>query len=56
MISFVIFLSEIIKSVTMKWAKHIVHLGEIRYVYSMLVGKCDRKRQHWRLKCRREGK
>jgi hypothetical protein len=44
----------VIKSVRMTWAKHIVHLGEVRNMYRMLVGKRDWKRLHESPKCRRE--
>jgi len=33
-----------IKSKRMRWAKHLVHIGDNRYAYRTSVGKCERKR------------
>jgi hypothetical protein len=35
----------IIKSRRMRWAGHVVRMGEKRNVYRLLVGKTERKRQ-----------
>jgi hypothetical protein len=40
----------------MRWAGHVVHVGERRGVYRVLVGKPEGKRPLGRPRCRWEGK
>ena len=39
----------------MRWAGHVAHTGEISDVYSVLVGKPDRKKPHVRPRVRWQG-
>jgi hypothetical protein len=39
-----------IKSRIMRWAGHVVRVGEERKVYRMLVGKPERKETTWKIK------
>jgi hypothetical protein len=34
----------VIRSRRMKWAQHVVHMGEMKNAYKILVGKCEGKR------------
>jgi len=36
----------------MNWAGYVAHMVERRGVYRVLVGKPERKRPLWRLRCR----
>jgi hypothetical protein len=38
----------VIKLKRMRWAGHVVHMGERRGVYRVLVGKPEGKRRRWR--------
>jgi hypothetical protein len=44
----------VIKSRRMRWAGHVVRVGERRGVYRVLVGKPEGKRSLWRLRHRWE--
>jgi hypothetical protein len=44
---------QVIKSRKMRWPRHVVHMGEMRGVYSVLVG-CEGKRQLGKPRCRWE--
>jgi hypothetical protein len=44
-----------IKSMRMRWAGHVAHMGQDRNVYRVLVGKLDGKRPLKRLRHRWEG-
>jgi hypothetical protein len=43
-----------IKSRRMRWVGHVVHMGEVRGVYRVLVGKPEGKRPLGRPRCRWE--
>ena len=45
----------VIKSRKMRWAGHVVRMGERRGVYRVLVGKCEGKRPHGRPRRRWKG-
>jgi hypothetical protein len=38
----------------MRWAGHIVCMGEMRNAYRIVVGKPEQKRPHGRVRCRWE--
>ena len=42
----------VIKSRRMRWAGHVVHMGEERAVYRVLVGRPEGKRPQGRRRCR----
>ena len=42
----------VIKSIRMRWAGHVAHMGEDRGVYRVLVGKPEGKRPLGRSRCR----
>jgi hypothetical protein len=44
----------VIKSRRIRWAGHVVHLGERRHIYRVLVGKPEGKRPLGRPKCKWE--
>jgi hypothetical protein len=44
----------VIKSRRMRWVGHVVHMGEVRGVYRVLVGKREGKRPLGRPRCRWE--
>jgi len=44
----------VIKSRRMRWAGHVAHMGEKRYVYRFMVGKPEGKRPLGRPRCRWE--
>jgi hypothetical protein len=45
---------KVIKSERMQWAYHIVHMGEMRNAFIILVGNPERKRPLRRPKCRQD--
>jgi hypothetical protein len=44
----------VIKARRMRWAGHVVHMGEVRGAYNMLVGRPERRRPLGRPRCRWE--
>jgi hypothetical protein len=44
----------VIKSRRTRWAGHIVHMGDVRNAYKILVGKPEGKRPLGRIRCRWE--
>jgi len=42
----------VIKSIRMRWAGHVVHMGEDSGVYRVLVGKPERRRPLGKPRCR----
>jgi hypothetical protein len=42
----------VIKSIKIKWARHVARMTERRVTYRVLVGKPDRKRPFGKLTCR----
>jgi hypothetical protein len=31
----------------MRWAGHVAHMGQVRGIYGVLVGRPEDKRDHW---------
>jgi hypothetical protein len=44
----------VIKARRMRWAGHVVHLGELRGAYNILIGRPEGRRPLGRPRCRRE--